>query len=152
GAAFTADSLWSALYASLERSERMHWTLLAGARALSLNGDLLTVECSSDAGAFVNNPKALVGFKQKARELGAGDITIKFIPVESAEPPLELTPTPAPRVRAEPKVKEPTTKPVKVQPVQLNKDEFLADPLIKEAIEIFKAQLIEVRAPSDGAA
>ena len=72
--------------------------------------------------------------------------------MESAEPPPEVTPTPAPRVRAEPKAKEPATKPVKVQPVQLNKDEFLADPLIKEAIEIFKAQLIEVRAPSDSAA
>ena len=62
------------------------------------------------------------------------------------------TATPTPRPRPEPKPKEAAAKPAKVQPVILNKDEFLGDPLIKEALEVFRAQLIEVRAPSDGAA
>ena len=38
-------------------------------------------------------------------------------------------------------------KPAKAAPVQLNKDEFMNDPLIKQAVEIFKATLVEVRAP-----
>lgn len=152
--AHTADSLWGLLYSSLERAERMHWTLLASAKAVSLDGELLCVECSSDAGAFVNNPKSIAGFKQKARELGAGDITVRFLVLQTEEAPLELisSPTPSPRQRPEPMAKDPAAKPLKVQPIQLNKDEFLADPLIKDAIEVFKAQLIEVRAPADGAA
>lgn len=150
--AFTAESLWSALYASLEKSERMLWTLLADARALSLDRDLLTVECSSDAGELINNPKTVASLRQRAKELGAGDLTVKFSPAAPVATPAAATPTPAPRPRPEPKPKEAAAKPAKVQPVILNKDEFLGDPLIKEALEVFRAQLIEVRAPSDGAA
>ena len=129
----------------------MHWTLLACARVVSLGRDLLTVECSADAGALVNNPKSLASLKQRARELGAGDITVKFLPLEMPETPAERppAPTPASRPRPEPKPREPATKAAKPQPVQLNKDEFLKDPLIREAIDVFRAQLIEVRAPSD---
>ncbi|MFO1459374.1 MAG: DNA polymerase III subunit gamma/tau [Verrucomicrobiota bacterium] len=148
--AFTAESLWSALYASLEKSERMLWTLLADARALSLERDLLTVECSADAGELINNPKTVASLRQRARELGAGDLTVKFSPAAPVAAPATATPTPRPR--PEPKPKEAAAKPAKVQPVILNKDEFLGDPLIKEALEVFRAQLIEVRAPSDGAA
>ena len=52
-----------------------------------------------------------------------------------------------------PTAKPPESKPAKVQPVLLNKEEFANDPAIKAALEVFKATLIEVRAPaSEGAA
>lgn len=147
---FTATTLWEALYASLERTERMHWTVLAGAQAVSLERDLLTVECSADAGALVNNAKSLASLKQRAKELGAGDITVKFLPREASDDAPDLL-TPPPKPIAETKPRETAVKPVKAQPMLLNKEEFLNDPLIKEAVEVFKAQLIEVRAPSEGA-
>jgi hypothetical protein len=34
--------------------------------------------------------------------------------------------------------------------VQLNKDDFLNDPLIKQALEIFKGRIVEVRGPAGG--
>jgi hypothetical protein len=134
--------LWAALYASLERTERMHWTLLTGARAVSLGRDWLTVTCSPDALAFVNTPKTLASLKERARELGAGDVTLKFVAGEAPAAPVELTPTVAPKPRPRRETEE---KPAKPQPMQLNKEEFINDPLIKDAIEVFKAQLIDVR-------
>ena len=43
--------------------------------------------------------------------------------------------------------KPPEPKPGKAAPVQLDKDAFRNDPLIQQAVEIFKAQLIAVRVP-----
>ncbi|MBN8246782.1 MAG: hypothetical protein J0L84_04985, partial [Verrucomicrobia bacterium] len=151
---FTAESLWSPLHASLERSERMLWTLLAGAQARTLHQGVLTVACAPDALSLLGNPKFAASLKQRARELGAGDVTVQFVPGEApaipAPPPLETTPPL--RARTEARPKEPAAKPAKVQPVILNKDEFLKDPAIREAMEVFRAQLIEVRAPADGTA
>jgi hypothetical protein len=43
----------------------------------------------------------------------------------------------------------PKPKPEKVVPIKLDPVEFKNDPLIKEAIELFKGQLVEVRRPEE---
>jgi len=154
---FTAETLWLALHASLERSERMLWTLLSGAQARALERDTLTVACTPDALSLLGNPKFAASLKQRARELGAGDIVVNFVPGAPPAASQETPKTePAARPRADARPKESSAakpeKPAKVQPVVLNKEEFLSDPAIREAMDVFRAQLIEVRAPADGAA
>ncbi len=145
----TAESLWSALYASLERTERMLWTLLAGSEARSWAQSTLTVACPPDALELAGSGKSAALLRAKLRELVPGDATLKFVPGEAKAPAIDLAasevvrPKPSAPRRAE-------AKPDKPQPLKLNKEEFLADPLIQEAMALFRAQLVEVRAPSEG--
>jgi hypothetical protein len=46
-------------------------------------------------------------------------------------------------------VKPTEAKPKAGAPVLLNKDEFLNDPLIRQALEVFKGRIMEVRGPSE---
>ena len=72
---------------------------------------------------------------------------------ETRKPAPAAAPRPAPAsVPAASGAKPPETKPAKVQPVLLNKEEFANDPAIKAALEVFKATLIEVRAAAGEAA
>jgi DNA polymerase III subunit gamma/tau len=67
------------------------------------------------------------------------DFAAQLASMASAAPPV---PAGAPPTAA-----KPAAKPRPVQPVVLNKDEFANDPLIKQALEIFKGQILEVRGP-----
>jgi len=144
----TAESLWSTLYTSLERGERMLWTLLAGSVAQSLANLTLTVACSSDALEFVSNSKTALLLRTKLRELVPGEATLKFVLGDITAPVIDLAaPVMARPKPAAPRVGE--TKASKAEPIKLNKDEFLADPLIKDAMEVFRAQFIDARGPSE---
>ena len=48
-----------------------------------------------------------------------------------------------------PEVKPTEAKPKAGAPVLLNKNEFLNDPLIRQALEVFKGRIMEVRGPSE---
>ena len=147
----SAAELWSTLYASLERSERMLWTLLTGSFGQSWTNLTLTVACSPDALELASSGKSAVLLKSKLRELVPGDVSLKFVPGDIAAPVIDLAapvapsrprPSSAPSKPGEPKAPKP-------EPIKLNKDEFLADPLIQAAMGVFRAQLIEVRGPSE---
>lgn len=145
----TPDTLWAAVYQSLARSERMLWTLLAGSSAVSWENSTLTVSCSPDALEFVTHSKTATLLRNKLRELSPGEATLKFVPGAAPVATTELAaPTPVSLKPSAPRTVE--SRPTKVEPVKLNKDDFLADPLIQEAMAVFKAQLIEVRAPAEG--
>jgi hypothetical protein len=47
-------------------------------------------------------------------------------------------------------VKPLEAKPKAVAPILLNKDDFLNDPLIRQALEVFKGRIMEVRGPAEG--
>lgn len=146
----TAESLWSALYASLEQTERMLWTLLAGSEARSWAQSTLTIACSPDALELVSSGKSAALLRAKLRELASSDATLKFIPGEARAPAVDLTTAleaARPKASSSRRTEAPPPKP---QPLKLNKEEFLADPLIQEAMALFRAQLVEVRAPSEG--
>ena len=146
--ALTAESIWNALYSSLERSERMLWTLLAGSVPKSYAQWTLTVACPPDALELASSGKSAALLKAKLKELVPGDPSLKFVPGEAVAPLVDLA---APVVsRPKPVAsRAPETKPAKVEPIKLNKDEYLADPLIQEAMSVFRAQLIEVRASAE---
>ncbi len=144
----TAEGAWSRLYASLERSERMLWTLLAGSVAKSLVNSVLTVACAPDAVELAGSGRSAALLKSKLKEILPGDPSLRFVPGEVSLPAIDLAPTPVPAPRPAPAASKPgeTPKPAKPEPMKLNKEEFLADPLIQEAVAVFRAQLIEVRA------
>ncbi len=141
--AASATELWSILYAGLEKGERMLWTLLAGSEGRSWEMQTLTVACSPDALELVTSGKTATLLRTRLRELAPGDSTLKFVP-GAAVPVVDLA-APAPSRPKPAAVKAPEGKPQRVEPVKLNREEFLSDPLIQDAMRIFRAQLIEVR-------
>ncbi|MBN9692619.1 MAG: DNA polymerase III subunit gamma/tau [Verrucomicrobia bacterium] len=148
----TAAELWSTLYASLERSERMLWTLLTGSVGQSWTNLTLTVACSPDALELASSGKSAALLKSKLKELVPGDVSLKFVPGDIAGPVIDLAAPVAPsRPRPSSAPAKPGEQPKapKSEPIKLNKDEFLADPLIQAAMGVFRAQLIEVRGPSE---
>jgi hypothetical protein len=50
---------------------------------------------------------------------------------------------------AAPESKPVESKPKPAAPILLNKDEFLNDPLIRQALEVFKGRIMEVRGPAE---
>ena len=95
----------------------------------------------------------------KLLELGHPNAQIKFIkaaaPEKRAAAPAEPAAPPAPRRRAtlrQSRLRRPsplrrrTPAKEKLAPVPFSKDDFKNDPLIQKALEIFKGQIVEVRA------
>jgi hypothetical protein len=101
----------------------------------------------------VDNARNHTLLQTKLAELGHANCQIKFI---KAEAPIEkMKPAePAPIAPgATPQIVPTVQKPVAAAPaekksaaVPFNKDTFKNDPLIQKALEIFKGQIVEVRA------
>lgn len=64
----------------------------------------------------------------------------------SDAPDVAAPPAPAPAT-TKPRVPAPATSNGSGAPVLLSKDEFLNDPAIRMALDVFKGQIVEVRAP-----
>ena len=79
----------------------------------------------------------------QAREASSLDAVLKQLRALREAAPVVRPDAPEPVPAAKP----PEPRPAKPAPVQLDKDAFRDDPLIKQAVEVFKAQLIAVRAP-----
>jgi DNA polymerase-3 subunit gamma/tau len=108
----------------------------------------------------VDNSRNHTLLQTKLSELGHLNAQFKFIKAEA--PARRAAPQAgAPRVETipaapKPSAAPPTSKPVpaaasaptreKLAPVPFNKDDFKNDPLIQKALEIFKGQIVEVRA------
>lgn len=92
-------------------------------------------------------------------EASAAGIPPSASPRNAAAPPASATPAagsdapdvaapPAPeRATTKPRVPAPTASPGSAAPVLLSKEEFLNDPAIRMALDVFKGQIVEVRAP-----
>ncbi len=155
----SADGIWTALVAAFA-AEPLFKAQLASGHPRGLIGRTLSVEFPEDDYELLNTPRTNALLAAKLSELGVGDVVVKLVPsrgaaVDLAEsrkpgPPATSRPTAAPAAALA--AKTPETKPAKVQPVLLNKEEFANDPAIKAALEVFKATLIEVRAPAGEAA
>ncbi len=139
------DGLLAALLAKLPFSQR---TMLSDGQAISLTAKLLTIGVSAEHFNFLDPKRDEPILTAKLSELGVGDVSVKLVPLATTAP---SGPGPGPvssaAPRSAPAAKPPEPRPVKPAPVQLDKDAFRDDPLIKQAVEIFKAQLIAVRAP-----
>lgn len=150
-------SLWSALLETVGRASPFTRTYLLEAHPVSMTDALLTIGFDpefEDHIGLVDNPRNHALLQTKLGELGHPGVRVKFIkaenPSRSAKPapaanepssPKPVTKAPAPT----PKPAAPATK-EKAAPVSFSKDDFKNDALIQKALEIFKGQIVEVRA------
>jgi hypothetical protein len=102
----------------------------------------------------VDNPRNHTLLQTKLAETGHANAQIKFVKVEapagSTPPPAPVaSPSPAAPKKSEggsPAPSAPAAKEKKPASVPFNKNDFKNDPLIQKALEIFKGQIVEVRA------
>ncbi len=168
-------SVWPSVLASMGPVQRAG---LADARPLSFEKGVLTLgfPMASESFDFCNSQENARLLVTKFEQLGAGRVRIQFIRsegVSSAAPPTSgVASVPLPANAAPSVVKEGATptsaspsnsaagartpgspvaesKSPKAAPVKLDKTEFLKDPLIQQALEVFKAQILEVHAAND---
>jgi len=99
---------------------------------------------------LMDNARNHTLLQTKLAELGHPSAQIKFVKTEASavrapRPAKTVSPTPAAPKQGEGGSVTPATK-EKPAPVSFNKDDFKNDPLIQKALEIFKGQIVEVRA------
>ena len=104
---------------------------------------------------LVDNSKNHTLLQTKLAELGHPNSQFKFIKAEApaGRSPMVESATAAPAAQAEsPRkaaraaAKSPTSGADRKSPVPFKKDDFKNDPLIQKALEVFKGQIVEVRA------
>ncbi len=150
------NSVWPQVMQLLKQKNSFTRSLFNDAFPVSLDAKFLVIGFDSsmpDHLSVVDNSKNKQALEASLKEIGHAQVSVKFIltkapagwvpPAEaalefSASKPSVSVPS-SPVAAAEPK-KE------KVVPVILNKEDFQNDPLIKKALELFKGEIIEVRA------
>jgi DNA polymerase-3 subunit gamma/tau len=155
--------LWSKILEAVGRASPFTRSYLTDAHPVSFEKNLLTIGFDpefADKIGLVDNTKNHTLLQTKLHEFGFHHCQVKFIKAERPDnfqrpvaPVSEPAPPSAPVQPVKPavaataalKTPEPGAKP-KLQPVPFNKDDFKNDPLIQKALEIFKGQIIEVRA------
>jgi DNA polymerase-3 subunit gamma/tau len=157
--------LWRELLEAVGRASPFTRSYLLEAHPVSFAKNLFTIGFDpefEDHVSLVDNSKNHTLLQTKLSELGHPNTQVKFIKAEnpnrvpatlreSAAPAPSPTPVapvaarPAPTVATARSAAAPPAK-EKLAPVPFNKDDFKNDPLIQKALEIFKGQIVEVRA------
>jgi DNA polymerase-3 subunit gamma/tau len=150
------EDLWKALIESVGRASPFARSYLVEARPVSFERGLLVIGFSQefeDYRGLVDNARNHTLLQTKLAELGHPNAQIKFILHEagalranSPEPAAAPAPAPAAGPVADAPAKPAAPKAEKAAAPTFNKDDFKDDPLIKKALEVFKGQIIEVRA------
>jgi len=148
--------LWTKLVEAVGRVSPFTRSYLVDAKPVSFDKNLLTIGFDpefADHLGLVDNARNHTLLQTKLAELGHANAQIKFVKVEA---PAGSTPQPANATSpalAAPKKSEgaspaPSAPATKEKPasVPFNKNDFKNDPLIQKALEIFKGQIVEVRA------
>ena len=156
------ESLWSRLLDAVGRVSPFARSYLLKAFPASLDRGLLVVGFDPEFADYlplVDNAKNQALLQNKLRELGVENPQVRFAKVKAAVAP-PVAPSPAspaadaatasvppaaPDAPASAKASA-KTKPAKAAITRLDPTDFKDDPLIKQALEIFKAQIVEVRA------
>lgn len=154
-------ALWGALVEAAGRASPFVRTYLLEAHPVSLKQNLLTIGFDpefEDHLSLVDNARNNTLLQTKLAELGHANMQVKFVKAEAPAKTLEVAPAPEAAAASVPALVAPAPVPVKtapppagpakekLTPVSFNKDEFKNDPLIQKALELFKAQIVEVRA------
>jgi DNA polymerase-3 subunit gamma/tau len=152
--------LWSKLLEAVGRASPFTRTYLLGAHPVSLGKNALTIgfdPSSEDQIGLVDTPTVHALLRTKLAELGHPNMQAKFVVAENPagaeaiSAPAEVKPQPArtstPQVAAGPaqQADQKAPAPLKSTPIPFNKDDFKNDPLIQKALEVFKAQIVELR-------
>jgi len=155
------EALWSQLVDAAGRASPFVRTYLLEAHPVSFERGLFTIGFDpefDDHRGLVDNSRNHTMLQTKLAELGHPNSQIKFIKAEApagrprvvAAPAAPVAPAAAgvkPVAAATgPKSAAPAAKDKAPAPVAFNKDDFKNDPLIQKALEVFKGQIVEVRA------
>jgi hypothetical protein len=144
--------LWIKLIEAVGRVSPFTRSYLVDANPVSFDNTILVIGFDpefEDHLGLVDNARNHTLLQTKLAELGHANAQIKFIKTEAAAgtPPVvkaaPATPPPANPPKPAAAAQAPKEKPT---PVPFNKEDFKNDPLIQKALEIFKGQIIEVRA------
>jgi len=143
--------LWAKLVEVVGRVSPFTRSYLVDANPVSFENNILTIGFDpefEDHLGLVDNARNHTLLQTKLTELGHANAQIKFV---KGEAPADRAPKPAapPAASAAPaKSAVPTASAVREKPaaIAFNQDDFKNDPLIQKALEIFKGQIVEVRA------
>ncbi len=159
------ESLWSQLVEAAGRVSPFMRTYLLEAHPVSFDKGVFIIGFDpefDDHRGLVDNPRNHAVLQTKLAELGHANAQIKFIKADAPAGRARLAPTAVPN--ATPLVTAPVapaktgippaaarpnalaTKEKASAPIPFNKDDFKNDPLIQKALEVFKGQIVEVRA------
>jgi DNA polymerase-3 subunit gamma/tau len=151
--------LWSRLVEAVTRASRFTGGYLLNAHPVSFAKNTFTIGYDpefEDQIGLVDHARNHTLLQTKLAELGHPNALIKFIKAEAPvgrtaaapTPPVATPPAPAAPTPATPKRSEGGSSAAKEKTasVPFNKDDFKNDPLIQKALEIFKGQIVEVRA------
>jgi DNA polymerase-3 subunit gamma/tau len=162
------ESLWGNLLEAIGRASPFTKSYLLEAHPVSFKNNLLVVGFTpefQDHIGLVDNSKNHTLLQTKLTDFGHPNSQIKFIKAE-APPGRQKPASEAPAPNDEPVATRPVAPPKpapsiatarsagpqnppqkdKLAPIPFNKDDFKNDPLIQKALEIFKGQIVEVRA------
>jgi len=144
--AVSADlaGIWTKLVEAVSRVSPFIRTYLLEAAPVSFEKSILIIGFDpefADHLALIDNPRNHSLLQTKLAEIGHPNALIKFVKAD----------LPADRVRVTPSAPATASSPAapakeKSAPATFNKNDFKNDPLIKKALEIFKGQIVEVRA------
>ena len=148
--------LWTKLVDAVGRVSPFTRSYLVDAQPVSFDKNLLTIGFDPEFGdhlGLVDNARNHTLLQTKLAELGHPNAQIKFVKTEAsaareqrpaaAAAPALIEPKHSETAAAAPPKSETGSKPA---PVTFNKNDFKNDPLIQKALEIFKGQIVEVRA------
>jgi len=152
------EQLWAQLIEAVGRVSPFTRTYLVDAHPVSFAGGVFTIGFDPEFGdqlGLVDNARNHTLLQTKLAELGHPNSQIKFVKAEApaGRVPAALPPPPAASAPvSQASVPASSPKPVtsaakeKASSVPFNKEGFKNDPLIQKALEIFKGQIVEVRA------
>jgi DNA polymerase-3 subunit gamma/tau len=164
------ETMWHNLLEAVGRASPFTKSYLLEAHPVSFKNNVLVIGFTpefQDHIALVDNPKNHALLQTKLSELGHPNCQIKFTKAEapvSRQKASSETPPPTAEPAAARPVPPPNPAPApamatarsaapqnppqkeKLAPIPFNKDDFKNDPLIQKALEIFKGQIVEVRA------
>ena len=155
------SDLWIKFVEAVSKASPFVRAYLLEAHPVSFEKNLLLIGFDpefEDHLGLVDNPRNHTLLQTKLAELGHPNSQIKFILAESPanRPEIPKTVSPERPAASEVKASVQSTEPSQPSrsasaskektPVPFNKNDFKDDPLIQKALEIFKGQIVEVRA------
>ncbi len=154
------QSFWQQVVEAAGRASAFMRSYLLEAHPVSFEKNVMVIGFDAefaDHCDLVNNARNHTLLQTKLQELGHPGAQVKFVVAEARAPrapAAPASPPPAPAAPAAAPASPPPARPVSAPapkrdqpaPANLSMEEFKNDPLIKKALEIFKGQIVEVRA------
>ena len=157
----TLEGVWRALLEQLPPSETLLRSALQQSRAEAWARGTLTIAHAPDA--YLDTARNVAVLQATLQRVTGKSVSVRFTASESLVSPEAASAAPTPTVASrdgqrssvsQPKAPESKAADAKLKPavpVVLDKEEFLNDPLIRQALEVFKGRILEVRGPAEGA-